>query len=443
MLYTVNEIAFACYSATCRPPGKNGGTGGSLKGGAYDAPISPAARKSMRALKGDADALAKDANHVLTDDEIKGLEPRVTAFGQRVHAALEKVLASDTDLSTATKRADDAVKLVSDASAAWDQMQNRRQALFEGSMGRDYTPEERTETDKLVEQMSVLDRKIRAASRGVSDLRRAVLERRASVIGQALNEIVPMGGEFAGVGKHLPRKDKWGKVALTVNEIMTYTAKVYPKNWIDVSNDHATQPHDNNLSSSEPSMWYRTRPLTFRKTGSRAHYIDTKPVTGSSSALSAGQFVDITNPIAKAMLLPRTQAYASVRFHSEITLDNDMDTGVHEMAHRMEHMFPTVMKLERSFLDRRSGGTKPVWLGKGYKKDEVYTPDNLFHKYAEKVYDDGYREVMSMGWEYYVSGKTSSDRTTGGRPDPEHMGLILGMLTTVRTTTKPRKMTRR
>lgn len=455
VLYTVSHLTFACYSAVCRPPGKNGGTGGSLKGGPHDSPISPAARKAMRALKGEADALANDVNdpsarnthHPDGTTDLDRMEPRVTAFGQKVHAALEKVLDEDKELVRLRDEYQSVTKVLKGHDDRQTEIGEQMRQMRATRGDREFTPEERARYDKLGEEDDAVC-KLR------SDLRKQQKQimvdgqqRRASVIGQALNEIVPMGGESAGVGRHVTRKNMFGRSRPSVNEMMTYALKVYPKEWIEHSNDWSTQPHDSPGATNEASRAYTLTPLVFRKSTGRAHYRE--------SLLPTLSILDKTKRVRVLLrpdtLLtdyndkPATSALAQVQRYSEITLDDDYGTAVHEYGHRMEHMFPTVALLENAFLRRRAGsGATPQPLGKPYNSTEQHLPDGLFDRYAEKVYKDDYREVFTMGWEYYVTNKTSSDRTTGGRPDPEHMGLVLGMITTVRQSSgRQRKFTLR
>ena len=451
MPYTVSEIAFACYSAVCRPPGKNGGTGGSVKGGAHDAPISDAAKASMRALKKEADGIAKDVDSASTDAEFSGLEGRVTAFGTKVHAALEKVLESDermNELKALTqKHHDEAERLMAVSKVSFKQA--RFIAKVAHSNNREMDETERSEYDRLLKQDEDSSDQAQAHHALKTKGNRLIVQRRASVIGQALNEIVPMGGEVAGVPAHKPRKDKWGNVGLTINEQMTFAAKVYPKAWIEMSNDYATGPHDDS-SGTDSLHAYMRRPLVFRKSTARAHYNDSLPVTATVRSNYRSQKVSLTDSTTLTEItangrVKAKEAYASVRVYDEITLNDDIGTGVHEYAHRMEHMMPSVKRMERTFVERRAGTSTTQKLGKGFRSDEVYIPDNLFDKYAEKVYRDGSNEVISMGWEHYVTNRTTSHESSStrpNRPDPEHMGLILGLMTTVRRTTKPRKMTR-
>lgn len=455
VLYTVSHLTFACYSAACRPPGKNGGTGGSLKGGPHDSPISPAARKAMRALKGEADALANDVNdpsarnthHPDGTTDLDRMEPRVTAFGQKVHAALEKVLDEDKELVRLRDEYRSVKELLKTHGDRQKEIGEQMRQMRVTRGDREFTPEERARYDKLGEEDDAVYKLRNDLNRKQRQIMVDGQQRRASVIGQALNEIVPMGGEVAGVGRHRTSKKKVnGMPTLSVNEMMTYTAKVYPKAWIEHSNDWSTQPHDRPGATNDAARAYKLMPLTFRKTQSRAHYADTKVVT-SSSVLNKRMLIplrpdttlrDYKDEAAK-------NAVAVAISHSEVTLDNDLGTAVHEYGHRMEHMFPTVALLENAFLRRRAGsGATPQPLGKPYRSTEQHLPDGLFDRYAEKVYKDDYREVFTMGWEYYVTNKTSSDRTTGGRPDPEHMGLVLGMITTVRQSSgRQRKFTLR
>jgi hypothetical protein len=314
---------------------------------------------------------------------------------------------------------------------------------------RELTSEEKAEVDRLHNLSLRASYTANQHWDAAEKARKSITERRASVIGQALNEIVPMGGEIAGVPAHKPRTDKWGNTGLTVHDQMTFAAKVYPRSWIERSNDFATEPHDN-VMGSDVNAAFKIRPLVFRKSADRAHYLNGKIATNTVKDKYRGKSVELTESTSLTVntangRIKATKAYAGVYDYDEITLDDNIGTGVHEYAHRVEHMFPAVARMERAFIERRAGTLTTKKLGKGYKSDEVHLPDNLFDAYAEKVYEDGSNEVLSMGWEYYVTGRTKSNDPSSGRPnrpDPEHMGLILGMMTTVRRSTNKRKMTR-
>ena len=134
--------------------------------------------------------------------------------------------------------------------------------------------------------------------------------------------------------------------------------------------------------------------------------------------------------------LPGREAVIRVHQDSPSTL-------AHELAHRMENGNPHIQALEARFLSRRTEGEEAV----GYYRDkQEFYSDHFTNTYVGKVYNDGYREVLSMGMEMLLYGKAgagvgseiSVDKHTkksgDGRTvaDREHLNFVLGLLFSAR-----------
>jgi hypothetical protein len=198
-----------------------------------------------------------------------------------------------------------------------------------------------------------------------------VKEARQAVFVETIGNITPVGGSFRGA----PTVSKKTKGATkTTKELVDEASALVPSGWIDLSNQRGE--------------------VTFKRTKGRAHY---KHESGSP--------------------------------HGTVTLGS-VAVGVHEMMHRVEHSNPAIRELERVFHDRRTEGETAKWLGSGYAKKEKGKEDKFFNKYAGKVYNDGYWELLSMGYEYGYRGDA------GLADDADYLGFIFG---TVAVTTRPPK----
>ena len=111
--------------------------------------------------------------------------------------------------------------------------------------------------------------------------------------------------------------------------------------------------------------------------------------------------------------------------------------GVHEMAHRFQHVIPGVTELEHEFLRRRT--TDPatgrrealVDLGVGMAGERA-RPDAFASAYIGKEYSDSNAtEVMSMGMESLFTG-THGGLVGAGRyaADTDMRAFVLGVLAT-------------
>lgn len=98
-----------------------------------------------------------------------------------------------------------------------------------------------------------------------------------------------------------------------------------------------------------------------------------------------------------------------------------MGTAVHELAHLMEHSNPSVLRAERAFYERRTAGEELVPLSSGV--DEKAREDEFLHPYIGREYYGQAYEVLSMGMESLVSGKTSM-----WTKDLDMRNFILGVL---------------
>jgi SPP1 gp7 family putative phage head morphogenesis protein len=112
-----------------------------------------------------------------------------------------------------------------------------------------------------------------------------------------------------------------------------------------------------------------------------------------------------------------------------ICLDERQFCEVHEMAHRMEHMVPEIIKIEKEFYDRRTKDEKTIRINslKGYGRygsKEKTRLDKFADPYMGKDYGGSAYEILSMGVENF---KTKTYNT-----DAEYNAFIVGVLTGVK-----------
>jgi hypothetical protein len=97
-------------------------------------------------------------------------------------------------------------------------------------------------------------------------------------------------------------------------------------------------------------------------------------------------------------------------------------TFVHEIGHWLEERDAGAHQDIGDFIERRTAGLTPQWLGPGYDASEVAIADNFIHPYVGKDYiENGRRfasEVLSMGLENFYT-----DPIGFARKDPEHFQL--------------------
>ena len=164
---------------------------------------------------------------------------------------------------------------------------------------------------------------------------------------------------------------------------------------------------------------------------------------GSIKASSQARFVVATTD--EGTLTLRKERYdnlpgreAVIRVHQD-----SPSTLAHELAHRMENGNTHIQALEARFLSRRTEGEESV----GYYRDkQEFYSDHFTNTYVGKVYNDGYREVLSMGMEMLLYGKAGAGvgseiavdkhtkKSDDGRTvsDREHLNFVLGMLFSAR-----------
>lgn len=147
---------------------------------------------------------------------------------------------------------------------------------------------------------------------------------------------------------------------------------------------------------------------------------------------------------------PRTnRVQNSSQYKAELTVTKDttvrvgdnagMRVAMHEFAHRVEHTTPIITAYEEAFLKRRAGHlSKHGWdtpenpekLTNIYSgKKEMGFKDNFPSHYMGKVYDTGFREILSMGMESLFTGTNGGLAGIGNEtPDPDYKKFILGVL---------------
>lgn len=153
-------------------------------------------------------------------------------------------------------------------------------------------------------------------------------------------------------------------------------------------------------------------------------------------------WIDMSNGRSDKM----TALYASTRAQYsfsrvEITLDGSTATSRHELVHRMEHVVPGLVQLERQFFNMRVGGTpvlKPLnelVQTDRYRADEVADPDKFWNPYCGKSYDGRAFEIMSMGVENLVPHlkiRASMDEGIAHTVmDDQYLDFVIGTLTTL------------
>jgi len=100
---------------------------------------------------------------------------------------------------------------------------------------------------------------------------------------------------------------------------------------------------------------------------------------------------------------------------------------VHELAHRMEHMFPEIVRLEKEFYDRRTQGEIAEKLRvltgrKEYRPDEKAKKDKFNNPYMGKDYGGLVYEILSMGLEKIYYGLYDD------KEDEDYDAFIAGLL---------------
>lgn len=113
----------------------------------------------------------------------------------------------------------------------------------------------------------------------------------------------------------------------------------------------------------------------------------------------------------------------------DIVKTDSTETSVHELGHRLEHLHPTVLELERQFYERRTQGQYLQSLrkltGGNYRPNEKAIADHFLHPYMGKTYNGRAYELISMGFEYFYFHPAELKK------DPDYAKFILGILTTL------------
>ena len=123
-----------------------------------------------------------------------------------------------------------------------------------------------------------------------------------------------------------------------------------------------------------------------------------------------------------------TRAYFRNGKIPEISVSASPTSALHEMGHRFESRIPDIVRLEKEFFDRRTGGQKSIKLrqltgNRGYRPDEVTKPDKFLNPYIGKHYTgDKYFEILSMGVERLAGAKYNQG------VDDDFDSFIIGLL---------------
>ena len=104
-----------------------------------------------------------------------------------------------------------------------------------------------------------------------------------------------------------------------------------------------------------------------------------------------------------------------------------MACATHELGHAVESHYPGAVLIEREFFQRRTEGetTKPLYPGQS-RNNEVGKADKFADKYIGRTYGTAAYEVLSVGLEAVLRGTYK-----GLEKDEEHRQLVIGMLATL------------
>ena len=343
------------------------------------------------------DAVAAEAERRAGVD-LTQLQERQHGYEEAVKRELEEsrraaenaeLLAGSSDTGWEAREAEEAYQAVNGKAAdiaTW-RMAARRRA--ETKAAHEATEDYRVMVSAQ-ERLAAAEENFR---RGVDEQTEGELARLAQSYREVLTELRPMGGE--------------GKFhELSEAEMVPHMGAVmadFPTDWVEQNN--------------------RTSPgLLVRETLGRAHYkASGEPIPGHPLGERASVLlVSEDHPDGPDA---RANPYHRV--------------GVHEMAHRFQHIVPGVTELEREFLRRRT--TDPatgrrealVDLGAGMAGERA-RPDAFVSAYIGKEYrDSNATEVMSMGMESLFTG-THGGLVGAGRyaADADMRAFVLGVLAT-------------
>lgn len=133
--------------------------------------------------------------------------------------------------------------------------------------------------------------------------------------------------------------------------------------------------------------------------------------------------------------IPGRDSVFAVSNRPSTTGDDYMSCALHEMGHRADATTELLGAMGGRFLDDRTAGEKAVWLGRGYKRDEIAKRDKFDEHYMGKVYNNTlaravYRdpnytstEIHSMGLEAIFLGRYTLDE--------DYLHYMLGVLSSL------------
>jgi hypothetical protein len=101
----------------------------------------------------------------------------------------------------------------------------------------------------------------------------------------------------------------------------------------------------------------------------------------------------------------------------------DARVAIHELGHALEHSDGYVAGRARDFLNERTRGEEPEWLGDNYRETEVTKRDKFLDPYMGKIYPSGNTEIISMGLEQFWA-----DPLKFAQADPEYFDFIYDLL---------------
>lgn len=116
------------------------------------------------------------------------------------------------------------------------------------------------------------------------------------------------------------------------------------------------------------------------------------------------EWVDASAAFGKVSLKKANRGYYSHGLATFAISGNDeasqMQTAIHEIAHRFERVVDDMREMEKAFYERRTKGEDLQWLGAGYRSNEKARFDDFILPYMGKDYGGDAYEIISMGFEY-------------------------------------------
>lgn len=219
-------------------------------------------------------------------------------------------------------------------------------------------------------------------------------------------------------------------------EGMEYVDMKGEKVWVDPVSGHrqrAVYVPEGNKTWARITYDYSDTP---KKGWEQVEYMKTEWSRADRGLVKTGEKATTYRKIKKAHISTTWERKAELTvtrdFIVRVGEDRGFRVAMHEFAHRVEHTTPGITGYEDAFLRRRAGhfSEEPESLTAIYEgKKEMGYADNFTNHYMGKVYDDSFREILSMGMESLFAGTNGGFAGLEGRqPDPDYKKFILGVL---------------